>query len=952
MSRYFVDGYLDANYFDETVVDTGTYYVDGYLDSGYFVNDAVGSVQEASATLISAFGVASTVNRIRQGNAAFVDAFIPTITASGFKNSTAIIDSVFTVTSTVNVVLGLNSNLITISNTSVDVNRIRDTNVNMQIIGSVTATATNIIGETEAAANLIALFPAIAVDINVIKQTQSVVNSTVVVIADAGVIKDTNSNLQVIASNNTVNERIGSNSSAIISTSQTIAIASRSVQGDSSVQAAFTTQSAAGKIHDAEIQALTLFTTGVTVVATKNSFAILDNVVSMLATVNTVRDNDLTLNNIVTLSLQAARSRDIQLSASASFIGAISEARFRDTNSSLAFSFVVGNTDNVNNGIGTNTVNSVTRQTGAVVVTASALTANANIIKSTDVNLQAITSTISSADRIRSTSADFTAFYTTANPITDGSIGIGGNSGSGSLSVTLANATLTSSFSLYALEDIRPLQVRITNANGNAQNGATASSTTRFKIGSASIKSGTQYDAVSAFLTDDIFNVGTGDFTFEYWIDYNGYNVNLPSIYVDDTASGPAADMQPLSFLYVTGTSVENLVDGSYSNAFRFETQGTGTYVYFTAELTTVVGEFNHIAVVRNNNFIDVYLDGIKQTIISGANSNGKFDASGFDFDTVDRFMIYPSTLQHYYDEIRLSTTARYTSNFQTRLTPFSNDADTVLLIHGDGNVKDSIEVINTAELYATTSLTADLTETKTAELGADATATLQATANIIRSIDAAVSTQTSLQASTSKIQQLASDTNTVSTISASAGIIKQFNADCGSLFTPNFNAVASINYTAILDSVVTVAVTANKTTDFEVDLTTLVQTTAVIERTRNAQISSESVSSLIAENDTIINATADIGAFASVSLTSNVVSVNQGELAANSEFTVNISAGNIISGAANMSAAFAPNFVYKVVDVDRIVYVIPAESRVFTINQETRSFTITNETRTYKIGA
>ena len=57
MSRYFVDGYLDANYFDETVVDTGTYYVDGYLESGYFVNDAVGGVQEASATLISAFGV-------------------------------------------------------------------------------------------------------------------------------------------------------------------------------------------------------------------------------------------------------------------------------------------------------------------------------------------------------------------------------------------------------------------------------------------------------------------------------------------------------------------------------------------------------------------------------------------------------------------------------------------------------------------------------------------------------------------------------------------------------------------------------------------------------------------------------------------------------------------------------------------------------------------------------
>ena len=36
-------------------------------------------------------------------------------------------------------------------------------------------------------------------------------------------------------------------------------------------------------------------------------------------------------------------------------------------------------------------------------------------------------------------------------------------------------------------------------------------------------------------------------------------------------------------------------------------------------------------------------------------------------------------------DELRLSTTARYTANFTAPTAPFQNDANTVLLLHMDG---------------------------------------------------------------------------------------------------------------------------------------------------------------------------------------------------------------------------------------------------------------------------
>jgi hypothetical protein len=42
-----------------------------------------------------------------------------------------------------------------------------------------------------------------------------------------------------------------------------------------------------------------------------------------------------------------------------------------------------------------------------------------------------------------------------------------------------------------------------------------------------------------------------------------------------------------------------------------------------------------------------------------------------------------------YLDEMRISNTARWTSNFTPATSAYTTDANTKLLVHGDGNVTD-----------------------------------------------------------------------------------------------------------------------------------------------------------------------------------------------------------------------------------------------------------------------
>ena len=111
-------------------------------------------------------------------------------------------------------------------------------------------------------------------------------------------------------------------------------------------------------------------------------------------------------------------------------------------------------------------------------------------------------------------------------------------------------------------------------------------------------------------------------------------------------------------------------------------------YEAYNVNLTT--GQWYHIAIVKEStSTVKFYVDGTLRHTDSSAsgytdNSANFWIGRGFGLSS----NLWDSTrydLNGWVDEVRISNTARYTANFTAPTTPFSNDANTVLLLHMDG---------------------------------------------------------------------------------------------------------------------------------------------------------------------------------------------------------------------------------------------------------------------------
>ena len=99
------------------------------------------------------------------------------------------------------------------------------------------------------------------------------------------------------------------------------------------------------------------------------------------------------------------------------------------------------------------------------------------------------------------------------------------------------------------------------------------------------------------------------------------------------------------------------------------------------AELTA--NRWYHVAVVKNGNDYNLYVDGVSKWSVTDS-STDTFSGPLY-IGYLDAGSTYP--LNGYMDEIRISNVARYTANFTPDTTEFSTDANTKLLIHGDGRM-------------------------------------------------------------------------------------------------------------------------------------------------------------------------------------------------------------------------------------------------------------------------
>ena len=158
---------------------------------------------------------------------------------------------------------------------------------------------------------------------------------------------------------------------------------------------------------------------------------------------------------------------------------------------------------------------------------------------------------------------------------------------------------------------------------------------------------------------------GSGSFTIEFWV------------YLND-----ASAQQGFVNSFTNSTNLWTFNQGVYGTGLVFVQYESNvqTILIEQGAVTLVTGVWTHIALVRNGNDYNIYIDGT--SVASGTDATAVADFSGGLFIGSVEGALY-NNLDGYMDEIRVSDTARYTTGFTPSSTQFTSDANTVLLIHG-----------------------------------------------------------------------------------------------------------------------------------------------------------------------------------------------------------------------------------------------------------------------------
>ena len=193
-------------------------------------------------------------------------------------------------------------------------------------------------------------------------------------------------------------------------------------------------------------------------------------------------------------------------------------------------------------------------------------------------------------------------------------------------------------------------------ANGNAK-----ISTTQSQFGGSSA----QFDGTGDGLTiTDLtpFAFGTNDFTMECWIRFTPIPSGFVNIidfrdFAGSGANSPVIYMNSATVAYATGT---------------------------TARITTSTNlssnTWYHFAVSRSGSSTRLFVNGTQ--VGSTFTDTTNYTCNAF---TIANAKELGTGINGFIDEIRISNSARYTSNFTAPTTPFVNDANTLLLLHMDG---------------------------------------------------------------------------------------------------------------------------------------------------------------------------------------------------------------------------------------------------------------------------
>jgi hypothetical protein len=180
-------------------------------------------------------------------------------------------------------------------------------------------------------------------------------------------------------------------------------------------------------------------------------------------------------------------------------------------------------------------------------------------------------------------------------------------------------------------------------------------------------------------------DLGTGDFTTEFWVKLNSTGSNLDAVTgqnrmaIIDTRAG-TTDVNSYMISYCNGGKL-----GFYN--------AVGTTNILTSSLTINTGSWNHVAFVRYNSTGSFYVNGTKDT-------NSAVITNAFSKNTNVMIGAYSNATQYsldgLVDEFRITPKALYTgASFVTSSVRFSDPYNPLLLLHMqpvDGNSKMTVD--------------------------------------------------------------------------------------------------------------------------------------------------------------------------------------------------------------------------------------------------------------------
>ena len=198
-------------------------------------------------------------------------------------------------------------------------------------------------------------------------------------------------------------------------------------------------------------------------------------------------------------------------------------------------------------------------------------------------------------------------------------------------------------------------------ANTFTFGGSQTISTLQSKFGGSSLKTnGSMFEKVTCQKNDGFWNLGNSDFTAECWFYQNATSGSVRGLFYCQ------GDSSTKSF----AAYIEN---GLLKGQIQLQTGGSALQT-LTHQTTVTAASWHHMALVRNNGIVTLYLDGIDSTSTLSVGTDNLRTGVAFLYvgGSSNGLGNLDYSLNGYQDEFRLRKEAVYTGNFTPPTSAFT----------------------------------------------------------------------------------------------------------------------------------------------------------------------------------------------------------------------------------------------------------------------------------------